>query len=143
MPTISKSVLVAHSAAQMFAVVDDVEAYPSFLPWCKSARVLSRNGDEVRARIEMAMGAIHKSFSTCNRRQQDKMIEIRLLEGPFRHLEGFWRFDALGEKACKVSLDMDFEFSSRMVGMAMGPVFSQIANTLVDAFQKRAVTIYA
>jgi len=142
MPTISKSVLVPYSAAQMFAVVDDVEAYPSFLPWCKSARVLSRNGDELRAEIEMARGAIHKSFSTCNRRQQDKMIEIRLLEGPFRHLDGFWRFDALGEKACKVSLDLDFEFSSRVVGMALGPVFSQIANTLVDAFQKRAVAIY-
>ena len=142
MPTISKSVLVPYSAAQMFAVVDDVEAYPSFLPWCKSARVLSRNGDELRAEIEMARGAIHKSFSTCNRRQQDKMIEIRLLEGPFRHLDGFWRFDALGEKACKVSLDLDFEFSSRLVGMALGPVFSQIAHTLVDAFQKRAVAIY-
>jgi ribosome-associated toxin RatA of RatAB toxin-antitoxin module len=142
MPTISKSVLVAYSAAQMFAVVDDVEAYPTFLPWCKSARVLSRNGDELRAQIEMARGALHKSFSTCNRRQQDKMIEIRLLEGPFRHLEGFWRFDALGEKACKVSLDLDFEFSSRVVGMALGPVFSQIAGTLVDAFQKRAVAIY-
>lgn len=143
MPTISKSVLAPYSAAQMFAVVDDVESYPLFLPWCKSAKVLSRSGDEVRARIEMARGSIHKSFSTCNRRQQDKMIEIRLLEGPFRHLEGFWRFDALGESACKVSLDMDFEFSNRVVGVALGPVFSQIANTLVDAFHKRATAIYA
>jgi len=143
MPTISKSVLAPYSAAQMFAVVDDVESYPLFLPWCKSAQVLSRSGDEVRARIEMARGSIHKSFSTCNRRQQDKMIEIRLLEGPFRHLEGFWRFDALGESACKVSLDMDFEFSNRVVGLALGPVFSQIANTLVDAFHKRATAIYA
>lgn len=142
MATISKSALVRYSAAEMYALVNDVESYPQFLPWCRSTRVLSRNEDEVRATIELARGAIQKSFTTCNRLQKDKMIEIRLVEGPFHHLEGFWRFDALDEKACKVSLDLDFDFSSKLIGLALGPVFSQIVNTLVDSFQKRAVQVY-
>jgi ribosome-associated toxin RatA of RatAB toxin-antitoxin module len=104
--------------------------------------VLSRSEDEVRATLEIAHGSLRKSFTTRNRTQMDKMIEMRLEEGPFRHLEGFWRFDVLGEQASKVSLDLDFEFSSKLVGLAMGPVFSQIANSLVDAFTKRAVQVY-
>jgi len=133
---------VPYSAAEMYALVNDVESYPQFLPWCRSSRVLSRNEDEVRATIELARGAIQKSFTTCNRLQKDKMIEIRLVEGPFHHLEGFWRFDALDEKASRVSLDLDFDFSSRILSLALGPVFGQIANTLVDSFQKRAVQVY-
>ncbi len=142
MTTISRSALVPYSAAEMYALVNDVESYPQFLPWCRSSRVLSRNEDEVRATIELARGAIQKSFTTCNRLQKDKMIEIRLVEGPFHHLEGFWRFDALDEKASRVSLDLDFDFSSRILSLALGPVFGQIANTLVDSFQKRAVQVY-
>lgn len=142
MPNIQKSALVPYSAAQMFALVNDIDAYQEFLPWCRSSQVLSRDEEELRATIEIAHGSLRKSFTTRNRFQQDKMMEMRLEEGPFRHLEGFWRFDTLGEQACKVSLDLDFEFSSKLVGLAMGPVFSQIANTLVDAFSKRAVQVY-
>lgn len=142
MTTIHKSALVSYSSGQMYALVNDVDAYAQFLPWCRSSRVLSRNADEVRASVEIAHGALHKSFTTLNRLQQDKMIEMRLIEGPFRRLEGFWRFDILGEQACKVSLDLDFEFSNRLVGMAMGPIFTQIANSLVDAFCKRARDVY-
>jgi ribosome-associated toxin RatA of RatAB toxin-antitoxin module len=140
--TVSRSSLVPYSAAQMFALVNDIEAYPQFLPWCRSARVHSRDEDEVRATLELARGAIQKSFTTCNRLQKDKMIEVRLVEGPFQRLEGFWRFDALREDASKVSLDLEFEFSSRLVGFALGPVFNQIANTLVDSFKVRAVQVY-
>ena len=142
MPNIHKSALVPYSAAQMFALVNDIDAYHQFLPWCRSSQVLSRDEDELRATIEIAHGSLRKSFTTRNRIQKDKMMEMRLEEGPFRHLEGFWRFDTLGEQACKVSLDLDFEFSSKLVGLAMGPVFSQIANSLVDAFSKRAVQVY-
>lgn len=142
MATIHKSALVPYSSAQMFALVNDIESYAQFLPWCRTSAVLARGIDEIRASVEIAHGALHKSFTTLNRLQQDKMIEMRLVEGPFRRLEGFWRFDILGEKACKVSLDLDFEFSNRLVGMAMGPVFTQIANTLVDAFCKRARDVY-
>ena len=140
--SIQKSALVPDTPAEMFALVSDVESYPDFLPWCRSARVLWRNEDEIKACIEMAKGSLQKTFTTHNRQQADKMIEMRLIEGPFRRLEGFWRFDALGAEACKVSLDMEFEFANRMVGLVVGPVFSQIANTLVDAFQQRAVQIY-
>lgn len=142
MPIVQKSALVQYSAADMFDLVNDVEAYPQFLPWCRSAQVLSRNDDEVRATIEIAKGAVHKSFTTMNRLQRGKMIDIRLLDGPFKRLDGFWRFQGLAENACKVSLDLDFEFASRTLGMVVGPVFSQIANSLVDAFCKRALDVY-
>jgi ribosome-associated toxin RatA of RatAB toxin-antitoxin module len=142
MPIINRNALVAYTPAEMFALVDDVEAYPQFLPWCKNARVLSRDEDEVRASLDLVRGGFEKSFTTCNRRQKNKMIEMRLIEGPFRHLEGFWRFEPVGDSACKVSLDLDFEFANKLIGMAMGPLFNQIANTLVDSFCKRAVDVF-
>jgi ribosome-associated toxin RatA of RatAB toxin-antitoxin module len=126
----------------MFTLVEDIEAYPQFLPWCSEARVLERNADEVRATIALSKGGVDKAFTTCNRIQQGKMIEMRLVEGPFRHLEGFWRFAPLGSDGCKVSLDMEFEFASRMLDLVVGPVFSQVANSLVDSFQQRAVEVY-
>jgi len=126
----------------MFALVNDIASYSDFLPWCRSSEIIEQQEEELRATIEIAHGSLHKSFTTKNRLQQDKMIEMRLEQGPFKHLEGFWRFDVLGERACKVSLDLDFEFSNRLIGMAMGPIFSQIANNLVDAFSKRAVDVY-
>ena len=142
MPVINRSALVPYTPAEMFSLVNDIESYSQFLPWCKSSRVLSRNDDEVRASLELARGGFEKAFTTCNRLQKNKMIEMRLVEGPFRHLDGFWRFEPLGEHACKVSLDMDFEFSNKLVGLAMGPIFNQIANTLVDSFCKRAIDVY-
>lgn len=142
MGSVSRTALVPYSAAEMFALVNDIESYPRFLPWCGAAEVLQSGEDEIRARVEIAYGSVRKAFTTRNRLQKDKMIEMRLLEGPFRHLEGYWRFDSLGERACKVSLDLDFEFSGRLVGLALGPVFNQIANTLVDSFAKRAVEVY-
>ena len=142
MTAVNKSALVPYSPTEMFALVDDIDRYPEFLPWCSAARVLARSDDEVRARISLSKSGVDKSFTTCNRNQKNKMIEISLVEGPFRHLRGFWRFDALGEAGCKVSLDMEFEFSSRVLGLVVGPVFSQVANSLVDSFQKRAVGVY-
>lgn len=143
MTTINRHALVPYSPAQMFKLVDDIKSYPEFLPWCAAAREISRNEDEVKASIELAKGTVRKSFTTLNRLQKNKMIEMRLVEGPFRHLEGFWRFDPLDDgQACKVSLDMDFEFSSKLVSMAIGPVFMAVTNSLVDAFVKRAGEIY-
>ena len=142
MTTISKSALVPYSAAEMYALVDDIAAYEEFLPWCESSRVLARDEDEVRGVLQLAHGGLRKAFTTCNRLQKNKMIEMRLVEGPFRHLEGFWRFDTLGEEACKVSLDLDFEFHNRLVGLVFGPVFNQISNSLVDAFCERARQVY-
>jgi ribosome-associated toxin RatA of RatAB toxin-antitoxin module len=142
MSSINRSALVPYSSAEMFALVDDIAAYPDFLPGCRRAEVLSRSDDEVRATIELAKGGVEKAFTTCNRIQRNKMIEVRLVEGPFKHLNGFWRFDPLGEHGCKVSLDLEFEFASRVLGLVVGPVFNQIANSLVDSFMKRAVEVY-
>lgn len=142
MPTINRSALVPYSAQAMYDLVNDVDAYVQFLPWCKSSQVLARSEDEVRASIQLARGAVQKSFTTVNRLQPGKMIEIRLVEGPFRHLQGFWRFESLGDQGCKVLLDLEFEFSNRLVSMTVGPVFHQIASTLVDAFTRRAEEVY-
>ncbi len=142
MKTINRNALVPYSAAEMFALVDDIDAYQSFLPWCKSSKVLSRDQDVVRGSIELSKGGIEKGFTTLNRAQKHKMIEMRLEEGPFHHLEGFWRFDALDEQACKISLLLEFEFSSKLLDLTVGPVFNQIANSLVDAFCKRAIEVY-
>jgi len=142
MAIINKSALVRYSASQMYELVDDIDAYPEFLPWCKNATVLSRDEDEVHATLALSRGGIHKTFTTCNRLQKGKMIEMRLVDGPFQHLEGFWRFEKLGEGACKVSLDLEFEFSNRLLDVTLGPIFNQIANSLVDAFCERAVNSY-
>lgn len=142
MPVISKSALVPYSSAEMYALVNDISAYPDFLPWCGASKVLESNEDEIRARVELARSGIKKSFTTLNRLQKNKMIEMRLVEGPFQHLEGFWRFESLNETACKIMFDIEFEFSSRILAMTVGPVFSQVTSTMVDAFTKRAVEVY-
>ncbi len=138
MPTINRSALVPHTNQEMFQLVDDIDRYVEFLPWCTESRVLERSEDEVTATILLSKGSLNKSFTTRNLLQKHKMIEMRLVDGPFKHLQGFWRFDSLNDHACKVSLDLDYEFSSKLVAMAIGPVFNQIANTLVDAFVNRA-----
>ncbi len=142
MPTINRSALVPYSPEQMFKVVDNVDRYVEFLPWCGASKELSREGDVVEAMVTISKGAVHKDFSTRNWLQKNKMIEMKLLDGPFKHLNGFWRFDDIQGQACKISLDLEFEFSNRLLGMAIGPVFNQIANTLVDAFVKRADELY-
>ena len=142
MTTIAKSALVNHSAEEMFALVDDVAAYAEFLPWCGGSEEISRSEDEVSATVVIAHSGLNKAFTTKNRLQKPKMIEMSLVNGPFKHLHGFWRFESLGEDACKVSLDLEYEFSNRLISMVVGPVFNQIANTLVDSFCQRAEVIY-
>lgn len=142
MPIINHSLAVPHSVSEMYELVNQVEDYSKFLPWCKESTVLSRSEDEVHATLVLASGAFQKSFTTCNRLQKDKMIEIRLVNGPFHQLEGFWRFEELENKQCRISLDLEFEFSSKLLALAFGPVFNQVANTLIDAFSKRAMEVY-
>lgn len=143
MPLISRQALVMYSAAEMYHLVNDVASYAEFLPWCRSATVLSETEDAIEASVEIAKGSLNKSFTTRNLLQKNKMIEMQLLEGPFKHLQGFWRFTPLKDaSACKVSLDLEFEFESKLVAFAVGPVFNKIANTLVDSFSKRAIEVY-
>ena len=131
-----------YTPQEMYSLVNDVEAYSSFLPWCSESSVLELGEESLRASVSISVGGVHKTFTTLNRLQPGKMMEIRLEDGPFKHLEGFWRFDPLGEEACKVALDLEYQFSSRVLGLVVGPVFDQIANSLVDAFCKRAVQVY-
>ena len=142
MPNISKSALVPYRAGQMYDLVDKVPAYPEFLPWCGGAEEISRTEDEVKATVVISHSGLNKAFTTCNRLQKNKMIEMELIDGPFKHLHGFWRFDALSEDACKVSLDLEYEFSNMLLSLAVGPVFNQIANSMVDSFCKRAEAVY-
>jgi len=125
----------------MYSLVNQVEDYAKFLPWCSASEVLHRDEDEVHARLTLAGGGFQKSFTTCNRLQENKMVEIRLLDGPFRQLEGFWKFETV-EQGCRITLDLEFEFSNKLLALAFGPVFNQVAKTLVEAFSKRAEQIY-
>jgi ribosome-associated toxin RatA of RatAB toxin-antitoxin module len=139
---VKKSALVPFSAKRMFDLVYDVGAYPEFLPWCQRTQVISETADQICGRIEVSRMGIHQTFSTCNRFERDRRMDISLLDGPFRKLHGGWRFTPLREDACKVELELDFEFSGRLIDKAFGAVFNQIANTLVDAFCKRAEDVY-
>ena len=142
MPRIQRSAVVPYSADQMFQLVNDVEAYPVFLPWCRSARVLSTGDDWIRARIEMAKGALHRSFTTRNLLEPGRRIRIRLEDGPFHRLEGDWHFEPRDNGGSRVELDLEFEFAGRMLSAVLGPVFNQIASSLVDSFVRRAHAVY-
>jgi ribosome-associated toxin RatA of RatAB toxin-antitoxin module len=139
---IDRSALVPYSTDEMFALVSDIEAYPQFLPWCSEAVILSQEGDKLSARIAFSVRGVSKSFTTRNRLRPGAEIYMKLVEGPFSQLEGRWRFEPLGNAGSKISLFMEYDFSSKMVSFAVGPVFNKIANTLVDAFQKRAAEVY-
>lgn len=139
---VEKSALVKFSAQQMFDLVDDIESYPQFLPWCSGSRILRREDDIVEGEIQIAKAGFHKSFSTRNRLDRGGRIYLSLLNGPFSSLEGVWNFLPLREDACKISLDIEFEISGKLTSMAFGPVFNQICNTMVSAFTQRAKNIY-
>jgi ribosome-associated toxin RatA of RatAB toxin-antitoxin module len=143
MPTrIQRSAVVSYSVDQMFGLVNDVETYPEFLPHCRSARILERGEEQIKARIELAKGALHKSFTTLNRLHAPNRIEMQLVDGPFRQLHGAWQFIDLGAGKTRVMLDLEFEFSNRLMALALGPIFNQLANSLVDAFVGRAREIH-
>jgi ribosome-associated toxin RatA of RatAB toxin-antitoxin module len=143
MPIIQRSAIVPHTAEEMYQLVNAIEEYPSFIPWCHGAEVHSRDEDEVRATLHFEGAGLRKSFTTCNRLQKNKMIEMRMLNGPFKHLEGFWRFDPKEESQCLVKLDLEFEVASKLFGFAFGSIFNQVANTLVEAFSERAKEVYS
>ncbi len=142
MQVVEKSVLVAHTPAQMFALVDAVDKYPGFLPWCSKTEVQSREGSSVVASLHIDYLKIRQQFTTRNVNTPDSEIMMQLVEGPFRHLEGKWHFTPLGEMGCKIEFNLSYEFSSKMLEKIIGPVFGYISGTLVDAFIKEADRIY-
>lgn len=141
MTVVKRSREVSYSCEQMYNLVNEVELYAEFLPYCTEAKVHHRNEDEVQATLVISAAGMSKSFTTRNLLQTNKMIEIRLVDGPFSHLEGFWRFDPM-DGGCAISFDLEFEFAGKIISMLLGPVFDQVTDKMVDAFCDRAVAVY-
>jgi ribosome-associated toxin RatA of RatAB toxin-antitoxin module len=139
MTLVKRSRIVPFTTEKMFNLVNDIEKYHEFLPYISKGIVHHRDDAEVQATLEILAGGVTKSFTTRNRLQVNKMIEIRLIDGPFRHLEGFWRFDEVPE-GCQISFDLEFEFANKMFSMFLGPIFEQIADKMVDSFCDRAMS---
>ena len=126
----------------MFNIVNDVRAYPEFLPWCSSTQIIHEDEHQLEATLHLSKAGLKYSFTTRNQLHPHDRMEIQLVEGPFSKLVGVWTFEALSEEACKVSLDLQFEFANKLAGMAMGKVFNQVATTMVDVFVQRADALY-
>ena len=142
MPDVSQSVLVEFTPAQMFSLVDTVEDYSKFLPWCGGATLIHRDAGTTRATILINYRGIRRSFTTENVKCEPATMQIRLVEGPFRNLGGSWRFTDLAGRGCKVEFRLHYEFAGRLLDRLISPVFDHIAGTLVEAFVKRAGQIY-
>jgi len=142
MTTINRSALLPYQARQLFELVNDVEAYPKYMDGCVGARILRREEALMEARLDLAKGGIAQSFSTRNRMIDAKQITLELLDGPFDYFEGLWEFRALGDSACKMSLNLDFNVNSTVLGAAASRLFEKVTNNLVDAVSKRARQIY-
>jgi ribosome-associated toxin RatA of RatAB toxin-antitoxin module len=145
MKTIHKSVLLWHSAHEMFALVTDIEHYPQFLPWCDQSQVLEENEAGMVARVGIAISGLRQSFTTRNTHEADRKVHMELVDGPFSQLDGVWEFIPLGQgdqRACKVEFKLSYGFASSALATLVGPVFDKIAGSLVDAFVKRADQVY-
>lgn len=142
MHQVTKTVLVEHTALQMYQLVEQIERYPEFLPWCGGTDVRERQEKTTVATLHIDFHGLKHNFTTRNCNVPGAQIDMLLVDGPFKHLEGLWQFVALSDEACKVSFRLEYEFANQMLEKAVGPVFSKIANTFVDAFVKRADKVY-
>lgn len=142
MKTIQRSALVMHSANAMYDVVNDVAAYPQFLPWCVWAEILRQGDDWMEAQIDISKGGITQRWVTCNRQEVGRSIDMRLVEGPFTVLSGAWYFKPLMDNACKVVLSLTFDMNNAMLKSTVSKVLDKAANLMVDAFCKRADEVY-
>ncbi|ETT02467.1 type II toxin-antitoxin system RatA family toxin [Providencia sp. PROV188] len=142
MPQISRSALVPFSAEQMYKLVNDVISYPSFLPGCVGSRIISQNSEEMTASVEVSKAGISKTFITKNALEDNKRIQMQLVEGPFRTLSGGWQFIPLSADACKIEFHLDFEFTNKLIELAFGKIFKELANNMVQAFTSRAKVVY-
>jgi ribosome-associated toxin RatA of RatAB toxin-antitoxin module len=138
MPTVRKSVIVPRSCAEMFALVDDIEHYPDFLPWCSGTEVLERTAQITRARLDIDFHGITSHFTTLNRKHPPESMELEFVEGPFETFKGMWRFKPLGDKGCRVEFALDYKFSSTALELLLGPAFGHIVETMVDRFVERS-----
>ena len=142
MALVEKSVLIERTPQQMFDLVDRVEDYPQFLPWCGGTELHERTATRTAATLRINYHGLKSQFSTENTKEEPRVMDIRLTDGPFAHMDGHWRFTPLGETACKVEFRLHYEFSSHLLERALGPVFNHIAETFVESFVKRAQNIY-
>ncbi len=139
---IQRSALLPYSAAALNDLINDVLSYPQFLPWCSASEILEENDECMRAALVIAKGPLSQRFVTKNTLVRNEKISMALEEGPFSHLQGVWEFKPLGETACKISLDLKFDYAGPIIKATLGPLFTQAANTMVDAFCQRAKVIY-
>ena len=142
MAQVHKTVLINHTAAQMFALVDDVRLYPEFLPWCGGVDLISQDENSTVATLHIAYHGLHQKFTTENHKTYPSLMDIQLKNGPFKHLEGVWKFVALNDEACKIEFMLNYEFANAFLEKIIAPVFSHIANTFVDSFVARADVVY-
>jgi len=142
MPTISRSALVMHSVDQMYDLINDITLYPEFLPDCNDSKIIAQDSDTVTAALLVSKGGLSKWFTTKNTLISNERIHLALVDGPFKKLEGYWSFIPLSEDSCKVSLELEYEFSNKVVSFAFGKVFSHFSNSLVKVFTQRAKQVY-
>lgn len=142
MAQVNKTVLVGFSDAQMYTLVDTVEKYPEFLPWCGGVDLIQRDATSTVATLHIAYHGIKQQFTTENHKTYPSQMKISLRDGPFKHMDGLWQFIPLNENACKIVFELNYEFSNAFLDKLIAPVFSHIANTFVDSFVLRAEQIY-
>ena len=142
MPAISRSALVMYSAEQMYQLINDVLAYPQFLPECSDSKIIFQDENSVTAALLVSKGGLKKWFTTENTLVTNEIVNLKLVDGPFKKLEGRWQLTPLSPDACKVNLDLEYEFSSKIIGLAFGRLFNQLTNNMVQAFTERAKEVY-
>jgi ribosome-associated toxin RatA of RatAB toxin-antitoxin module len=142
MPSISRSALVMFSVEQMYQLINDIEAYPQFIPDCGDSKIISQDQNEMTAGLLVAKGGLKKWFTTKNTLISNSAIKMTLVDGPFKSLTGSWQLTELSEEACKISLHLEYEFSSKVFDLAFGRVFNSLANNMVQAFTQRAKDVY-
>jgi ribosome-associated toxin RatA of RatAB toxin-antitoxin module len=145
MKKLLKSVLIWYSPEEMFRLVTDVDQYKNFLPWCHQSKVLQSSGLEMDAEVGIGMAGLNQVFVTHNTHIENREVHMKLIKGPFSNLDGTWTFEPVGDnsqRACKVTLSLEYGFSSATLAAVVGPVFDKIAASLVDAFVKRAEQVY-
>ena len=142
MQRVNKSALVPYTPSEMFELVDRIDLYPKFLPWCGGTTILSARRGHKTARVDIDYHGVRASFTTQNDNTPPTLIVVKLKDGPFRTLHGEWRFRELRADACKVEFDLTYEFSTGLLDRVIGPVFNHIATTFIDAFVKRAESVY-
>ncbi len=142
MQQIFRSALVPYSDLQMYQLIDDIDCYDQFVPYCQSTKTIQRSDNQVTAELVVAKSGFAKSFTTRNTLSPPNSIRMDLVDGPFKHLSGDWKLTKLSDSACKIELDIQFEFSNKLASLAFSSMFNQLVQSMVTAFTDRAEKVY-